>query len=226
MMLALALLVSTAGCASSEGASPPEAPEGESAEVPEDVEAGEPTEASEPAESSEPSEPSEPGESSDDSESSEAGASEPSPRELGLIVVEEEVGAPDFTLPTLEGPDITLSDLKGTCVVLNFWSTGCPPCVAEMGYFEVVGREHSEELEIVAIDIGESASRVSEFLGGGETSFTVALDESARVARTYGIRYTPTTIFIDAEGNIPYAKVGAFARQRQLEDSIALLLEQ
>jgi peroxiredoxin len=217
MMLALALLVSSAGCASSDGASPAEAPEGESAELPEDVEAGEPAE---------PGEPSEAGESSDDSESSEAGASEPSPRELGLIVVEEEVGAPDFTLPTLEGPDITLSDLKGTCVVLNFWSTGCPPCVAEMGYFEVVGREHSGELEIVAVDIGESASRVSEFLGGGETSFTVALDESARVARTYGIRYTPTTIFIDAKGNIPYAKVGAFARQGQLEDSVALLLEQ
>jgi cytochrome oxidase Cu insertion factor (SCO1/SenC/PrrC family) len=46
-----------------------------------------------------------------------------SPEELGLIVVEDEVAAPDFTLPTMTGKEITLSELRGTPVVLNFWAT-------------------------------------------------------------------------------------------------------
>lgn len=203
------------------------------AEQPDEAESREPaepkepdgsTELEEPDSSVEPDEPTDAADQGEKGNSGKAEAGQSLTRELGLIPLEEEVTPPDFTLPALEGSDITLSELQGTYVLVNFWATHCPPCVAEMGYFEAVGSEHSEEVEIVAVDVQESASTVSEFLGGGETSFTVALDESAQVARAYGIRYTPTTIFIDAKGNAPYVKVGAFTSQEQLERSVALLL--
>jgi peroxiredoxin len=146
--------------------------------------------------------------------------------ELGLIVLEEGIRPPDFTLPTLGGPEITLSDFQGSYVVLNFWSTNCPPCVAEMGYFEVVGKQHPDELAILTVDIRESDSKVSDFFGDGERSFIAALDKAGEVASTYGIRYTPTTFFIDTEGNVPYAKVGAFSSQQHFEESIALLMKE
>jgi peroxiredoxin len=146
--------------------------------------------------------------------------------ELGLIVLEEGIRPPDFTLPTLGGPEITLSDFQGSYVVLNFWSTNCPPCVAEMGYFEAVGKQYPEELAILTVDIRESDSKVSDFFGDGERSFIAALDKAGEVASTYGIRYTPTTFFIDTEGNVPYAKVGAFSSQQHFEESIALLMKE
>jgi peroxiredoxin len=40
--------------------------------------------------------------------------------------------APDFTAKTMKGKQIQLSKLKGQVIVLNFWSTGCAPCIEEM----------------------------------------------------------------------------------------------
>ena len=41
--------------------------------------------------------------------------------------------APDFTLPALDGSTVRLSDHLGKGVILiDFWSTTCDPCLAEM----------------------------------------------------------------------------------------------
>lgn len=40
--------------------------------------------------------------------------------------------APDFTATNMKGQQIQLSKLKGQVIVLNFWSTGCVPCIEEM----------------------------------------------------------------------------------------------
>lgn len=40
--------------------------------------------------------------------------------------------AKDFTLTDLNGKQVKLSSLKSNVVVINFWFTGCPPCVEEI----------------------------------------------------------------------------------------------
>src|SRR3989338_9768630 len=40
--------------------------------------------------------------------------------------------APDFTLQNEKGEAVRLADLKGKVVLVHFWATWCPPCVAEM----------------------------------------------------------------------------------------------
>ncbi len=106
------------------------------------------------------------------------------PEKLGLIVIKDEVAAPDFTLPTMADTEITLSDLQGKPVVLNFWATWCSFCVAELPYFDKAIKEHAGEATIVAVDIQEEASQVKNFLqklfDGKEVSFIVALDKNAQ----------------------------------------------
>ncbi len=227
--IVLILLATAAGCASSSSADSPEtSAQDEVSQSPENPEPVATDQDPEPAESAVPDEPSEspekvdPGEEDEPSMSAEQSARA---RELGLIVVEERLAAPVFVLPTLEGPEITLSDLRGRFVVINFWATSCPPCIAEMAYFEAAVKEYPDELTILAVDIRESEAKVSEFFGDSERTFTVLLDLTGEVTSAYGIRYTPTTLFIDTKGNVPYAKIGAFASQQHFEDSVALLLE-
>ena len=144
--------------------------------------------------------------------------------ELGLIPVE--VVAPDFTLPTLQGPDISLSDLQGTSVVLNFWAIQCPPCRMELPYFDSAAKEYAGEVAVLAVDIQDSLANLKQFFGDNTLDFIVVLDGNGSVASSYAVRYTPSTFFVDSEGIIRYVKVGPFADEKELQDSIDALLNE
>lgn len=122
-----------------------------------------------------------------------------------------EVGkqAPDFTLVTMAGTEITLSELRGTPVVLNFWDTHCSYCQPQLVYLEQAAEQSDGEIAIIAVDIGETLSRVKQSFGDYKLHFTVALDTDAQVSYKYNVQYTPTTFFIDSGGVIRAIKIGA-----------------
>jgi len=133
--------------------------------------------------------------------------------------------APDFTLPTMTGANITLSELEGTPVVLNFWATNCPHCVVELHYFEAVAQESEGEIEVVAIDVGESASTVQTFFDDYEPTMIVALDKSTEVFVNYCQEdnprwYIPITFLVDSEGIVKDIKIGAFQSETELWDTL------
>ena len=128
--------------------------------------------------------------------------------------------APDFTLSTLAGDEITLSELRGTPVVLNFWATWCRYCAEEMRYFDAAAKQSAGQVTVVAINVGQDASRVKQYFGDYKMSFTVALDKDSDVASMYAARYLPTTVFIDSEGVIRNIKIGAFSNEMELWDSL------
>ena len=70
---------------------------------------------------------------------------------------------------------------------------------------------------LLAVNIGESASQVAEFMQSQGLSFTVLLDSQAAVAQKYNVMGIPTSFFIDKEGIIQEIKVGAFQSQAEIE---------
>ena len=126
--------------------------------------------------------------------------------------------APDFQLQDLDGQPVALSNLKGKAVLLNFWATWCPPCRREMPYLQEICDEWPEEwLVVLTINIGESASKVREFIQNYGLSFPVLLDTKEDVAQKYNIRGIPTTFFIDKDGIIREQIIGAFPSKAAIE---------
>ena len=129
--------------------------------------------------------------------------------------------APEFQLPNLQGQTISLDDLRGKPVLVNFWATWCGPCVHEMPYIQEVSDEWSGKgLVVLAINIGESTSKVAKFMQSQGLSFTVLLDTDEKTAAKYNIRAIPTTFFIDKDGVIQAKKIGSFTSKAAIESSL------
>ncbi|KYH31251.1 peroxiredoxin family protein [Neomoorella mulderi] len=121
------------------------------------------------------------------------------------------VQAPSFALPVLDGGQVSLASLKGQVVVLNFWATWCPYCVAEMEELDAAaGRLADRGLKVLAINImqRETEAGIRAFLGNKEHNYLVLLDHDSRVARNYGVGGIPTTFIIDRQGQIRRVKQG------------------
>ncbi len=134
--------------------------------------------------------------------------------------------APDFTLPTLTGDNVTLSELQGTLVVLNFWSIGCSFCRQQLPYLENVAQQTAGQIEVIAVNVVDSAENVQSFFGEYEPTMTVALDENSEVFVNYcqnfgnSRTFIPFTLFIDSEGLVQYQRIGAFASVEALWDAL------
>ena len=134
--------------------------------------------------------------------------------------------APDFTLPTLTGTNVTLSELRGTPIVLNFWSIGCSYCRQQLPYLEAVALQAGEQTEVIAINMVDGAASVESFFGDYEPAMIVALDGNGETFVTYCQNfsnprgYIPFTLFVDGEGMVQYKRVGAFASEEELWNTL------
>jgi peroxiredoxin len=153
---------------------------------------------------------------------------------LGLIITsctsgsEARVGkpAPNFQLQNLDGQSIYLNDLRGRPVLLNFWSTRCPPCVSEMPYLQGIYDEWSGKgLILLAVNIGDDSSTAEEFLQNYNLSLPVLLDTEGALAQMYNIVGIPTTFFIDKDGVIRDKVIGSFPNKAEIENRLSKIME-
>jgi thiol-disulfide isomerase/thioredoxin len=125
----------------------------------------------------------------------------------------------------MTGANTTLSELRGTPVVLNFWSIGCPACRAQLPYLEAVAQQSEEEIKVIAVNMVDSVASVQTFFGDYEPTMIVALDGSGEAFVNYCRQdnpqwYIPITFFIDSEGIVQYIKIGAFSSETELWDTL------
>src|ERR1700684_3786261 len=114
------------------------------------------------------------------------------------------VGAPDFSLLTLDGQKVKLSDYRGKAVLLNFWATWCPPCKVEMPWFVDLQKQYSRDgLVVLGIAMDESEpAQIAKFASDLGVNYTVLLGTD-KVSDDYGdVQYLPTTFFIGRNGAI------------------------
>ena len=135
--------------------------------------------------------------------------------------------APDFSLPTLDGEEVTLSDLRGQVVVINLWTSWCPPCREEMPALEVVYGQYREEgLVVLGVnstfqDNEEAAASFVRELG---LTFPILLDRSGAASRRYQLQALPTTYFVDRQGIIRSVVLGGPMSPATIESKIVDLL--
>lgn len=118
--------------------------------------------------------------------------------------------APDFALMDINGRKVKLSDFKENVVILDFWATWCPPCMAEIPHFKELYSEYKDKgLEIIGVTMDWNASRqAAPFARENGINYTVLIGKQ-EVADLYGgIVSIPTTFLIGRDGGLRRKYIG------------------
>ncbi len=118
--------------------------------------------------------------------------------------------APSVVFKTLSGEAIELSSVEKPMLV-NFWSTTCGICLAEMPELTALYNEYKDKgVEMVMVaGPHDRPNEVLEMAEAASWPFPVALDIDGEVDAAFGkIKGTPTRFLIDAEGRFVGRMVG------------------
>ena len=125
--------------------------------------------------------------------------------EVGTGVEIGEKAAP-FKLLTVDGKEIELESFaKDKVALLVFGATWCPSCRHEIPLLKEYYSELKDDgLNVLGIDIQESAKKVKSLVDKYKINYPVVLDSKADVARIYKVVGIPLNIVLDKNGVIVY----------------------
>jgi peroxiredoxin len=121
--------------------------------------------------------------------------------------------APAFELRDLNGQTVRLENYRDKVVMVNFWWSGCVPCVEETPALQAAYSKLADEgLVIIGVNVRQNERRgpegdtdVQRFVEQYGVTYPIALDDTGEVGRSYQVLPLPTSFFIDQSGTIRYA---------------------
>ena len=126
-----------------------------------------------------------------------------------LEAVEQIRPAPPLKLVDIEDTVHDLSELKGRVVLVNFWTTWCPPCIEEMpSLVRLKEQIQPFDLVILTVNVQEKKGRVSTIASRLKLPFPVLLDSEREVGDAWEVKVFPSTFLVDAKGRLRYRAIG------------------
>ena len=117
--------------------------------------------------------------------------------------------APNFQLELLSDGAITLSEQRNKVVVINFWSSTCPPCRTEARDLETAWQTYKDrDVLFIGANIQDSHEPARRFLEEFGVTYPNGLDEGGRISIDYGVVGIPVTFVVDNEGTVARRWVG------------------
>jgi len=115
-----------------------------------------------------------------------------------------------LNVPSLEGGGtISYDQFRSKPLVLNFFASWCPSCIAEMPGFEQVYEQLASKVAFLGVSQSDSKSGSIDLARQTGVRYPLGIDANGDFFRATGSTGMPTTIFIRPGGRIAYIQVGA-----------------
>ena len=132
---------------------------------------------------------------------------------------------PSFTVQILDGSKFEFEKVENKIVVINWWSTTCSPCIAELPGLNKLVKKYKTNPEIIFLAIAwDSEGKLKSFLEKRSFEYQQAL-YNERTVELFGGAF-PRNLVIDKTGNISYNELGANEDQWEKVDQVIQMLLQ
>ena len=113
----------------------------------------------------------------------------------------------NWSLITKDGTAFNFENIKGKVVLVNFWATWCPPCIAEMPSMQLLYDDYKDKIDFVFVS-NEEFSVINEFVRKKGYTFDV-YNPMTKYPEDFDVTSIPRTFLIDKTGRIVIDKTGA-----------------
>ena len=127
----------------------------------------------------------------------------------------------DFQVTDLKGEPISLSQYRGQVVLLDFWATWCPPCIAEMPNVKATYAKYkNHKFEIIGISLDRSIAPLEAYVASEGLAWRQYWDSSVRISNMYNVRAIPSTFLIDGAGIIRRVNLRGSALEMAVDELV------
>ncbi len=112
--------------------------------------------------------------------------------------------APDFSTTDIDGNPISLKDYRGKVVLLDFWTTTCGPCIAEMPNMKKVYDAYKDVgFDVIGVNIDANETDLHEFLKVCNLPWRQIFGgQDSPLKKLYHVRGVPSPWLMDKEGKV------------------------
>ncbi|WP_343668461.1 TlpA disulfide reductase family protein [Chitinophaga sp.] len=124
---------------------------------------------------------------------------------LNRAIIEEQKKAISFTANDINNNKVIFEEIYNKKhVLLVFWGTWCPPCIAEIPLLRKIRQQYSkEQLEIISVAVGSAPEKVRQFIKEQQMDWMNIVDND-KINQLYQINAYPEVFLIERKGNIIY----------------------
>ena len=99
------------------------------------------------------------------------------------------------------GKPLSLGEFKGMPILINFWATWCPPCIAELPALDRASEKLADQVKILLISVDRGGRKKAfPFLQDrGISRPHLAFDANGALSREMGVRGLPTSFLVTAD---------------------------
>lgn len=119
----------------------------------------------------------------------------------------EQLSEFDWMLVSDKNEHVNLKQYKGEVLLVNFWATWCPPCIAEMPSLQALYNDYGSKVRFLFVS-NEDPTKVATFLSNNSFDIPVYREGSPTPNKMQS-NSIPATFVIDKEGNIVISKIGS-----------------
>ena len=134
-----------------------------------------------------------------------------------FLITDEGQPAPPFTLSTFDGAPVALSDFAGKVVLLDFWGTFCPPCVAALPELQALhARMSARGFAVVGVTVDDREAMVRKATSRAKVTYPI-VRSTPEVWSAYKINALPSLVLVGRDGRIVRRFGGEADRKLMLE---------